>query len=262
MQEPPAPNNRPSSPRRKRKPAVVIPDSIKNSPYEPISTGGYIGIFLLSAIPILGLILLIFWACGKCQKLSKRNLSRAMLILMAIMAIISLILTFTARSFVKGVINQAGLGQTTSYASGDSDNSSLGELSNLIEDVEALGVDMSGIGGLIDGVSAMNNDMESANSGWPSSLRAYPAGSATALTSYRTQISGTTLEEMHSYINALKGDGFAFKDFYDFGLSESDMLSANGWWGTDGKLYLSMTWSDNTLVIDHTTTLPDLSSYF
>jgi len=189
-------------------------------------------------------------------------ISKPMLILMAIMAIISLILTFTARSFVKGVINQAGLGQTTSYASGDSDNSSLGELSNLIEDVEALGVDMSGIGGLIDGVSAMNNDMESANSGWPSSLRAYPAGSATALTSYRTQISGTTLEEMHSYINALKGDGFAFKDFYDFGLSESDMLSANGWWGTDGKLYLSMTWSDNTLVIDHTTTLPDLSSYF
>ena len=50
------------------------------SPYELISTGGYMGIFLLFSIPVVGLIFMIVWACGGCKKLSKRYLSQAMLV--------------------------------------------------------------------------------------------------------------------------------------------------------------------------------------
>ncbi len=51
---------------------------------EPISTGGYIGIFLLMMVPVINLICLLVWACGGCKKVNKRNLSRAMLVLMLI----------------------------------------------------------------------------------------------------------------------------------------------------------------------------------
>lgn len=51
---------------------------------EPISTGGYIGILLLMAVPLVNLICLLVWACGGCRKVNKRNLSRAILVLMLI----------------------------------------------------------------------------------------------------------------------------------------------------------------------------------
>ena len=44
------------------------------SKYEPITTGGYIGIFLLMLLPLINLILLIIWACGGCQKVNKGEL--------------------------------------------------------------------------------------------------------------------------------------------------------------------------------------------
>lgn len=55
---------------------------------EPISTGGYIGIFLLMMLPIINLICIIVWACGGCNKRNKRNLSRAILVWMLISALI------------------------------------------------------------------------------------------------------------------------------------------------------------------------------
>lgn len=55
---------------------------------EPISTGSYIGIFLLLMIPLVNLVCLIIWACGGCNKKNKTNLSRAMLVWMLIGAII------------------------------------------------------------------------------------------------------------------------------------------------------------------------------
>ena len=47
---------------------------------EPISTGSYIGIFLLLMIPLVNLVCLIVWACGGCAKRNKTNLSRALLV--------------------------------------------------------------------------------------------------------------------------------------------------------------------------------------
>lgn len=51
---------------------------------EPISTGSYIGIFLLLMLPIVNLVCLIIWACGGCAKRNKANMARALLVWMLI----------------------------------------------------------------------------------------------------------------------------------------------------------------------------------
>ena len=42
-------------------------------------------------------------------------------------------------------------------------------------------------------------------------------------------------------------------------IDEQEMLDMDGWWATDGKLFLSLSYCDGTLTMDHTTELPDLS---
>ena len=56
---------------------------------EPISTGGYIGLFFLLMIPVVNLICLLVWACGGSAKKNKVNLSRALLVWMLIGALLS-----------------------------------------------------------------------------------------------------------------------------------------------------------------------------
>ena len=71
------------------KAAAELQDApVAGSKFAPITTGGYIGIFLLLGIPVVGLLLAIIWACGGCKKISKRNFSRAYLILIAISVIL------------------------------------------------------------------------------------------------------------------------------------------------------------------------------
>lgn len=69
-------------------PGYAAPPAAAVYQEEPISTGGYIGILLLMAVPIVNLICMIVWACGGCKKVNKRNLSRAMLVLMLISIIL------------------------------------------------------------------------------------------------------------------------------------------------------------------------------
>ena len=64
------------------------------------------------------------------------------------------------------------------------------------------------------------------------------------------------------WIEHLKADGFEYQGFYDFGMSEQDMLAMNGWWATDGEIYLSLSYYEGTVTVDHTYELPDLSSIF
>ena len=117
-------------------------------------------------------------------------------------------------------------------------------------------------GDLIDGAQKANEDAETANNGWPKELREYPGGTATEIASYRTEISGTTKEEMLGYIEQLKADGYVYTDFYDFGLTEDDMLGMDGWWGTNGEIYLSLSYYEGTVTVDHTYELPNLEDYF
>ena len=77
-------------------PAAVNGDGAppKGSKYEPVTTGGYIGIMLLMCIPIVGQLLTIIWAFGGCRKINKRNLARAMLVFLIISAVLGVILFF------------------------------------------------------------------------------------------------------------------------------------------------------------------------
>ena len=84
---------------------------------ELISTAGFVGTMLLMAIPILGPILTLVWACGGCRKVQKRSYARARII----MAVLSLILTAAlafaavsaAQQLLEGVddtlLNNAGI---------------------------------------------------------------------------------------------------------------------------------------------------------
>ncbi len=273
----------------------------KGSKYDPITTGGYIGIMLLMCIPVVGIILTIAWALGACKKINKRNLARASLIMMAVALVISLIFGIAVKALIGSVVEQveqesgisisaltgekeekeendsaavgdfaALLGGIASL-SGSGENSEitnenieeLEELQNLLNGLEGItGEGSTGWDALIEGAQQANQDAEAANDGWPKSLRAYPGGSARAVASYRTEISDTSVDEMMGWIDELKKDGFAFKDFYEFGMSEADMLSMNSWWATDGEVYLSVSYYDGIVTIDHTKELPDLSSYF
>jgi len=240
----------------------------KKDPYAPITTGGFIGIALLMAIPVIGLIFTIVWACGGCRKINKRNFARASLILLVIGLVLTLAVGLVARGFIMKTLEAVGLGSQNTdltdffgdQSDDDTDITGMDIVGGLLTEGDAS--DGKDIGDLLEDVEDINERAEAVNDGWPKSLRPYPGGSATAVASYRTEIRETDAEEMKAYIAMLKKDGYAFKDFYDFGLSEEDMLGMDSWWGTDGEIYVSMSYYDGVLTIDHTTELPDLADYF
>lgn len=67
--------------------SALAGSALDDSPYEPISAWGFIGILALFAIPVIGWIFAIIWACGGCRKLNKRNLARGYLIILALIAV-------------------------------------------------------------------------------------------------------------------------------------------------------------------------------
>ncbi len=77
----------------------------KGSRYAPVSTWGYVGIILLFAIPVIGWIFCLVWACGGCTKINKRNLARAYILafvlLVLVLAVTAALLYFFAYSWVE-----------------------------------------------------------------------------------------------------------------------------------------------------------------
>ena len=273
--------------RQKKQKAVYIDPNAPGpgSPYEPITTKGYIGIALLMAIPVVGIILAIVWALGGCRKVNKRNFARAMLIMMIIALILSLVIGGIGGLLVKKAAKEAGItgeeasglvsgitgllgigdgkdgGSEGAGGSGTSTgNEELDALADLLGGLEALTGEESGIDELLGEVSSINEEASENADGWPKELPDYPDGTMKAVETYRTEISGTSRETMMEYIDTLKKKGFEYEDFYNFGMTEEDMLGMDGWWATDGKLYLSFSYYDGTVTIDHMTELPDLSS--
>ncbi len=272
------------------------------SPYELITTGGFIGISLLLCIPVLGPILMIVWALGGCRKIQKRYMARAMLILTVIMLIVGLLLGLAAKLLFKNAINfvkeeaaiATGLTEDQidsifgSYFGGEKDNSLASQVdqqqsSNILSGLfggllggkSNDGADnASGLAGLLGGllggeggdlssiINEANREASANSDGWPSSLPDYPDGKMEADESYRTLFRDTSAESMWDYIDTLKRNGFAYQDFYGMGLSEDEMKSLNAWWGTDGELYLSISYADGITTIDHMTELPDYSNLF
>ena len=74
-----------------------MPD--KKSRYCPISAWGYFGIFLLMAIPVIGWLLIIIWACGGCRKVNKRNMARGVLLNFLLQVILIVIALAVAGTF-------------------------------------------------------------------------------------------------------------------------------------------------------------------
>ena len=259
---------------------AVSDESVKGTKYEPVSTGGFIGIILLMSIPVIGLILTVVWACGGCRKLTKRSFARAYLILMAVALVISLVLGLVFSSFagaltglgIGDIIGREGLlsGQKEKDEDSSSDildileglgskeTSQLGEIADALEDIQGA----EGIDGVLENIENENEKIQAQNSGWPKELRPYPGGKQVSVTTYRTEITETTPEDMFAYIEELKKDGYEYSDFYEFGFSEEDMKSINGWWGTNGKIYLGISYSEGTVTVDHTYELPDINDYF
>ena len=75
---------------------VQEPVPSKKSEYALITPWGWVGITLLLALPVIGVILLIVWACGGCRKLQKRNFARGVLLNALIGVIVSIIITILA----------------------------------------------------------------------------------------------------------------------------------------------------------------------
>jgi len=266
---------------------VVQQDPMVGTKYELISAWGYIGISLLMCIPVVGLILMIIWACGGCRKLQKRNYARAMLIMFLIGFLFSLIFGFIAKKTVNKVVENIGIEATDEEKgkdniinmlisklisgeeaeaehsqSGNAMESDMAEINDLLNNVETL------IGGEFE-ADAVMGEIEQAQKeaskhadGWPASLPDYPDGEMRAVADYRTEITGTSQESMLAYIEMLKQKGFTYDDFYNFGMSEEDMLSFGGWWGTDDNLYVSLSYYEGVVTIDHLTELPDYSNLF
>ena len=258
------------------------------SKYELITTGGFIGIMLLMCIPVIGQILMIVWACGGCRKLQKRNLARAALIMMVVALVISLILGFAAKKLINNVMEEAGITQSESSGGifggllggdekekesggllgligglaggeGTTGNSELDELQGLLNQLEGLTGEDMGTDELFGEIGEINKEASKNSDGWPADLPDFPSGTMNEVENYRTEFSGTTLEDTKAYIETLKDMGYEYQDFYDFGMSEADMMEYGGWWGYNGKWYISISHAEGVTTIDHVTELPDMS---
>lgn len=141
----------------------------EDSPYQPISVWGYVGIMLLMCIPCVGLILLIVWACGGCRKVNKKNYARAALIVMAISTVLSVVMWLIFGAVIGTVMEESGIASAFESedggfdydtiaaldAIGDGDFSALEDLSD--EQLEVLsnvaGVDVSDLEALMEDYS-------------------------------------------------------------------------------------------------------------
>ena len=256
-------------------PISTAPAPAVDDQYALITTGGYIGIMLLMCIPVVGLILMIVWACGGCKKLQKRNFSRAMLIVMAVSLVLSLIIGFALHGLVNSFIDtvkgeilfspeeeQSSITRTffsdsMEEAPKSSADSEKDAVSGLISSVLT-----GNIGEVMDEVDKINEEAAKHSDGWPSDIPPYPDGTMDSVEEYRTEITGSSADSMWKYVDTLKNNGFKFEDFYGIGFTEDDMSSMNAWWGTNGKWYLSISYADGTVTVDHLTELPDLSGLF
>lgn len=266
-------------------PASDVPPA--GSKYELITTGGFIGIMLLMCIPVIGIILTIVWACGGCRKLQKRNLARASLIMMVVALVISLILGFAVKGIINKAANEIGITQSEQSGGllggllggdkekesggllgligglaggeGTTGNSELDELQGLLNQLEGLTGEDMGTDELFGEIGEINKEASKNSNGWPSDLPDFPSGTMNQVEDYRTEFTNTTLEDTKYYIETLKEIGYEYQDFYDFGMSEADMMEYGGWWGYNGKWYISISHVEGVTTIDHVTELPDMS---
>ena len=84
----------------------------------PMGTWGYVGSLLLMGLPLAGLILAIVWAAGGTSNVHRRNLARAVLILMAIGIVLSILLGAVITSIITSVVRELGGGSLDNFMYG------------------------------------------------------------------------------------------------------------------------------------------------
>lgn len=74
----------------------------------PMTVGQYLITFLITCIPLVGLIMLFVWAFGSDTNINKRNYARAMLIVAAILVVLNIIFVSFISSFIGSFFNSLG----------------------------------------------------------------------------------------------------------------------------------------------------------
>ncbi len=97
---------------------------------EPISTGGYIGIFFLMMIPVVNILCLIIWACGGCKKRNQTNLARATLVWMLISMVLSGVIMLIVWLFFGELYSEVINGFSNEYLNELNELKELGESLN------------------------------------------------------------------------------------------------------------------------------------
>lgn len=270
-------------------PVYNQPSGEPTGKYAPITTGGFVGISFLLLIPVVNIILLIIWACGGCKKITKRNYARAALIMLLIGLILSLIIGLSLRFIVYpklGIDANSAYGglsgligsQSSNIGENNDEGGSLSGLEGLLGGLaggeESLGD--GGLGGLEGLLGGGNGGGGSSPEGWQG-LREYPGGEVVSVEDMgggatRICINDTNYDNYTAYLDALRGDGFAYCDIYDLGVSEADWYSMySAWQASDGNLYIGTSFYDDdtvssmgydyNIIIDICTERPDLSAY-
>jgi len=235
-------------------------DAKPEGKYALISTGGFIGITLLMCIPLLGQLLLIIWALGGCKKKQKTYYARACLILMIISIAFTALIGFAAKKLINNFINNVK--EELNIDNGDDEedekesSGGLGALAGIISGLAGGEEDSSAISSILGLVAGVSNQSSGNSDSWPKALPKPDAGEEKQISGYRTEFHGTKKSDMTDYIEVLQDEGFEYEDFMDFGYTEDEMLDMNGWWGTDGEWYLSVSYDDGVITVDYTTDRP------
>ena len=228
--------------------------------YALISTGGFIGITLLMCIPLLGQLLLIIWALGGCKKKQKTYYARACLILMIISIALGALIGFAAKKLINNFINNVK--EELNIDNGDDEedekesSGGLGALAGIISGLAGGEEDSSAVSSILGLVTGAGGQSSGSSDSWPKALPKLDAGEEKQISGYRTEFHGTKKSDMTDYIEVLQDEGFEYEDFMDFGYTEDEMLDMNGWWGTDGEWYLSVSYDDGVITVDYTTDCP------
>ncbi len=231
-------------------------DAKPEGKYALISTGGFIGITLLMCIPLLGQLLLIIWALGGCKKKQKTYYARACLILMIISIALGALIGFAAKKLINNFINNVK--EELNIDNGDDEedekesSGGLGALAGIISGLAGGEEDSSAVSSILGLVTGAGGQSSGSSDGWPSDLPEPDAGEMKQVSDYRTEFHGTKKSDMTDYIEVLQDEGFEYEDFMDFGYTEDEMLDMNGWWGTNGEWYLSVSYDDGVITVDYT----------
>lgn len=104
------------------------PAPSKKSEYALITPWGWVGITLILALPILGPIFLIVWACGGCRKIQKRNYARGLLLNALIGLVLTIVLTILLVGPLKSKVEEFNAGIKDKVESTENSNDTLNDI--------------------------------------------------------------------------------------------------------------------------------------